>query len=839
MRWPLTQVCVVAALVSLQLAVSGVRADVVASSSLETCVRTSTAEQDITCQKKLVLTVSLGSGQTLQTEQLDFTLACVGSPSGSCPCPCNYAVDDSCTCRDLASPLQVSLTKTPMVASYPMQYLASFNFKPVEVVVRPSSRQCNAGDYESSPTCGWYYVDGQQIPSSQGFTCQCSTSQIFDATLGGSNERTRANLDCDFWSNPLDILTGRTPCSAHCLDFDPLWYSGYQLGAPTMQFAISITVDVPASSISATIANASSSQASSHAPPAPPLTTAMRHLLQANSSGGVAGNSSSSSSDGTAPASLLSSEVLTLSPSVPLALSSSSLVSAKLLGDLATYTQLPAISNMVLLVPRPSGWSPDQILAGDRSQWLLLESSQFSMDGSQCDKVGTSFSAFRYQVDGCARAPQTCLGGQIKDLMAADALRISRGRVPLNLLTRYTYGANSTFRSFNGGPLSFALPVTSQSTSLLLLSVSADAVRLVTNSAPGAITGTLMCTFNSVQCGGFEAGASRGYLWVNLTSLGSLAATFTLVVGNCSHAVRSVEARSVSLAGGASLSLAPPLDIYVEDQAADPQRHCWLYLYNSQNEVVDQRLVQFYTNATVFDAQPSGGYNGTGDGVGTVRTKGNCSELCQNRLDVLCFMANRCWSKFGGFLGIFGGVAAAVAGLLLLAMKTGLAASLLSSLTTSGLLPCCGRQDAGGDEDTDAKAAVTTSSRDAPAKSLVSGPTAHPGGLSPGGGGDSSEHAKGGTRGKATSPAAAPYQPSFSQLSPNHRRPSQEPSSYQQRRHLSPMSWLAAGDVVAFIEARPSMRGTLDPKGQLVDPGYQARHGQASKARLNPLYSDV
>ncbi|GFH27554.1 generative cell specific-1 [Haematococcus lacustris] len=354
-----------------------------------------------------------------------------------------------------------------MVASYPMQYLASFNFKPVEVVVRPSSRQCNAGDYESSPTCGWYYVDGQQIPSSQGFTCQCSTSQIFDATLGGSNERTRANLDCDFWSNPLDILTGRTPCSAHCLDFDPLWYS-----------------------------------------------------------------------------------VLTLSPSVPLALSSSRLVSAKLLGDLATYTQLPAISNMVLLVPRPSGWSPDQILAGDRSQWLLLESSQFSMDGSQCDKVGTSFSAFRYQVDGCARAPQTCLGGQIKDLMAADALRISRGRVPLNLLTRYTYGANSTFRSFNGGPLSFALPVTSQSTSLLLLSVSADAVRLVTNSAPGAITGTLMCTFNSV--------------------------------GNCSHAVRSVEARSVALAGGASLSLAPPLDIYVEDQAADPQRHCWLYLYNSQ-----------------------------------------------------------------------------------------------------------------------------------------------------------------------------------------------------------------------------------------------------------------
>jgi hypothetical protein len=35
----------------------------------------------------------------------------------------------------------------------------------------------------------------------------------------------RANLDCDFWSDPLDILIGKIPCSAHCLEFDPLWYS--------------------------------------------------------------------------------------------------------------------------------------------------------------------------------------------------------------------------------------------------------------------------------------------------------------------------------------------------------------------------------------------------------------------------------------------------------------------------------------------------------------------------------------------------------------------------------------------------------------------------------------
>jgi hypothetical protein len=141
---------------------------------------------------------------------------------------------------------------------------------------------------------------------------------------------------------------------------------------------------------------------------------------------------------------------------------------------------------------------------------------------------------------------QTCLTNQIKDLIAADQQRINKGLVPLNLVTRFTYGSDSTVRCcrsttdtyhrsqalcnalapcclpcnayirpslhhpciimclhsadmhhttmyrtllvmdassphclgtclqlarFSGGPLSFALPVTSTSTSLLLLQV--------------------------------------------------------------------------------------------------------------------------------------------------------------------------------------------------------------------------------------------------------------------------------------------------------------------------------------------------------------------------------
>jgi hypothetical protein len=42
-----------------------------------------------------------------------------------------------------------------------------------------------------------------------------------------------------------------------------------------------------------------------------------------------------------------------------------------------------------------------------------------------------------------------------------------------------------------------------------------------------------MCTFAKQKCGGFEAGASRGFLRANVSNTGSLAAAFTLAVVNC------------------------------------------------------------------------------------------------------------------------------------------------------------------------------------------------------------------------------------------------------------------------------------------------------------------
>lgn len=55
-------------------------------------------------------------------------------------------------------------------------------------------------------------------------------------------------------------------------------------------------------------------------------------------------------------------------------------------------------------------------------------------------------------------------------------------------------------------------------------------MQLVENAAPGVIKQAQMCKFANTSCGGFEAVASRGYLWVTVMNTGYAAAQYTITV---------------------------------------------------------------------------------------------------------------------------------------------------------------------------------------------------------------------------------------------------------------------------------------------------------------------
>ena len=51
---------------------------------------------------------------------------------------------------------------------------------------------------------------------------------------------------------------------------------------------------------------------------------------------------------------------------------------------------------------------------------------------------------------------------------------------------------------------------------------------------------------------------------------------------NCSSGVMPLEARYLTLAPQQAVQVLPPLQLYVQDNAAMAQRNCWVTLLNSQ-----------------------------------------------------------------------------------------------------------------------------------------------------------------------------------------------------------------------------------------------------------------
>ncbi|GLC38807.1 hypothetical protein PLESTM_000779300 [Pleodorina starrii] len=578
---------------------------------MEKCVADGVTETLI-CKNKMIVTLTVVNGKTVDTEKLEFTLKCVNSPDGDCPCTCDAANDSLCKCRDLVAPLRVSLSKSPLTASYPISYVQSFNWWVHEEVLQ--REKCKDGAYDEHPSCPWFYMPGETKPvaDSQGFCCTCKMGQVWRDTWGVDRNMKRGNLDCGW--NPKHIID-KDPKSAHCMKFDSQWYSAYSLGPAKMFFDITVKVVIP------TGANASSTSIT---------------------------------------------ETLQLNPGKPMAATSSRLVTAKLVGDLATYTQLPELSNRLLVLPEPSDKQANRTSHANRSPrttWMIIDKNKFSFDGRECDKVGTSFSAFRYHENACGRPPGTCLQNQLKDLWERDLKAIKEGRTPMHMVTQFT-GGDAVELSRDTGPLAFELPVTSTSQSIVTLSVAADTVRLVTNRSPGQITNLRVCRFAESSCGGFESGA-RGYIRMNVTNLGRLAADFTISILNCTVNVRRIEARRVSLGPGETMALSPPIELYVEDDTYAPNRTCLTTLYDALGNVADEEMMQFYTNATKYDPKPVGGLNGTGNGPYALKLPTDCKVACPNFFSVFCFLKKRCWALLGQFFAVVAGVAVGITALVL------------------------------------------------------------------------------------------------------------------------------------------------------------------------------
>ncbi|KAK9799370.1 hypothetical protein WJX73_004741 [Symbiochloris irregularis] len=597
---PISASALLTCLIALSISICGANT-VIANSQLQSCIADSQGRTSVlTCKQQLVTTIAVTNNGGLATQSLNYQVPCIQSTDGACPCTCNYATDAVCTCRDLAQSINVTLTKTPVYATYPLTYQQAFNYKPYEAVILTGAgntvHSCSAGALASTPTCGWALDSlGRQIYNSQGFCCSCSLSQVSAATLGnGYTTATRATLNCDL---AVSWIYG-APGSASCLRFDPLYYQGYAVGSSQMSFAITVNVS--------TITAGANGQ---------PSTT--------------------------------TTQAMVLSPSTPSGLSTGKLVYAQLLGDLAGYQTAPSFEYSYLMIPQYPGASANAALTSNFSSWMMIPQSQVSLDGSTCNKVGTSYTAFETQPNACSQPVGSCLANQIADLAAADDKLIALGSTPLYYVTRWGGGnaaANQAFSKVQGGPLWFGLPITQILNSVVTLNVAADSLTLVTNQSPGLVLSAVLCTFNNASCGSFVALNQHGYVHVVFQNTGYIDASYTVELTNCSTGFLPVLAQQFTVAAQDTQNA--DFEIYAATTTAQATNVCSVQLLDSGGDVTDMLQFGFSVNATVYSATPNQS-NLTGvtgpNAPASAKQSLTCSQICGRLNSFVCDIKYRCW----------------------------------------------------------------------------------------------------------------------------------------------------------------------------------------------------
>jgi len=178
--------------------------------------------------------------------------------------------------------------------------------------------------------------------------------------LLGNSDNTRGGITCSLFGSGVSA-------SAHCLRFDPLWYSAYRIADPSVSYNIAV------------------------------------------------GISAWNDSAGT-----YYLENLSLSPSQLEARDSLGVVEAQLIGDFATFATPPVLSYKLLLTPSQPPTDP-RVLQGV-SAWMFVDQTQVDLSGGTCDKIGVSFSAFRNQNNACSQPVGTCLANQPDDLFKVTCL---------------------------------------------------------------------------------------------------------------------------------------------------------------------------------------------------------------------------------------------------------------------------------------------------------------------------------------------------------------------------------------------------------------------------------
>lgn len=709
--------------------------DLLASSSISAC--TNNGQGPANCTFKLLISAAINSAEVFGSGSFLYNLASALPSATSEVIPLDAVT--------------ITITQSSIKYYYPLTYIQDFNNAPYEVVsvvdannraFNPLTNKCEDRPTSQSPACGWATLpSGAHVPFSQGFCCGCTVEGDF---TGASIPR--SGLSCNAFS--------AQQSSASCLRMGPLWWSGFQVGPPSLNFQINLHVDrcrPTSAALAAAALNATSTVLGAALAAGVPVSPAA--LAAAASAPQLTCSSPSLYCTCDSFDTLVSDTIAGLPPlgtempqrcyALPGNPPTSCDVLFTLIGTFVPTAGVPDLSSKMLLIPTQCdlsastpGWETNPCFAAlvsGWSQWLLVDTTLITLDGSTCNKVGTSYEAFNTQGNACQSPAGTCLGGSPSQLLLSDLGRVSSGLSPRYLLTAFTsptapsgitpmprggdsgvqalqasaLGAPTSSGSSSSSPsasssqlLSLVLPTGDFQKSLftLLLQASPNSFRMVTNVASGVILG--------VGYQAFTAG-NVGALAVAVGNTGGISSSFTLVA-ICSPPSLPIEGKAVVLSAGGVMNTSFPIAV-AGTSAADIQ--CNITLLNSLGGVADFKrgvAVSVGVLATNKGSQGGtivGGIGGTTLPTNSSDSAGACGQACSSWFDLPCALksASACVERLAvfattGFLSIMGALLAAYC----LFKNPGILLALGKALQS---LLCCG---GGGEKKTVTSSPSTT-----------------------------------------------------------------------------------------------------------------------------------
>ena len=163
--------------------------------------------------RRYLLTKPRHQHTSKDANKLEPRLLTLCSDNGVCPCACNYAVDASCTCRDLDGTVTITVTKSPVKVLYNLSYIKNVNYLATEETI--VTENCEDQASAEIPTCSWLLLDGEiqahsQVPDFPGHListyCLNSHMCVLATSSREAEELVHTALHLSCWHTEIDSV---------------------------------------------------------------------------------------------------------------------------------------------------------------------------------------------------------------------------------------------------------------------------------------------------------------------------------------------------------------------------------------------------------------------------------------------------------------------------------------------------------------------------------------------------------------------------------------------------------------------------------------------------------